>query len=108
MTLARYGLAILRTADGCVILRGTSSEMAYDANMSRYTDPTLDSCWMLVERALGMVVPPFAIDEDLRLRTAQVYDLHNIEVDGLLDGANDCTLVSPWRFPQSESKSKKD
>lgn len=58
---------------------------------------------MVVESATGMVLPPSEIDDDLRLRTALVYYEHGIEAEGLLDGEDNCTPVSHWRFPQSES-----
>lgn len=102
MMLARYGLAILRATDYCVILRGTSTEMAHDANISRYMNVVARPCWMLVERATGLVVPPAEIDDDLRLRSALAYDEHNVAVPGLLDGDDNCALASPWQFLKSE------
>lgn len=104
IVLARYGLAILRVTDFCVILRGTSSEMAHDANISRYMRLCPRPCWMLIERATGLVLPPREIDDELRLRAALVYDQHNVAVDGLLDCGDQCTPVSPWRFPESQNQ----
>jgi hypothetical protein len=104
MMLAHYGLAIIRVTDRCVVLRGTWSKMAHYANSSRYVQPGPLPCWMLVERATGLVCPPSEIDDDLRLRTAYIYDEHAMSVDGLLDGDDSCTPISHWQFPKTQAE----
>lgn len=98
LQLARVGLAMIRVAGCCVVLRGTSTVMAHETNASRYFRQFPRPCWVIVERATGLVLPPAEIGDDLRLRTAMVYDEYDLKVDGLLDGENTCGVVSRWRF----------
>lgn len=102
MVLARFGLVVMQVAGCCVTLRGSSVELANDVNMSRYKRLPLRPTWKAVESVTGIVLPPSAIDDDLRLRAALVYHDHGIEAEGLLDGEDNCTPVSYWRFPESE------
>ena len=103
MVLARVGLAVVRLAGRCAVLRGTASEMAHEVNVLRYIDSRPRPCWMAIERATGLVVPPAEISDDLRLRTAELYDEYELDALGLLDGEPNATIVSRWRFtPQPQ------
>jgi hypothetical protein len=102
--LAHHGLALMRVSGCSVVVQGTSTEMAHIANVSRYMALAPRPSWMVVENATGLVMPPAEIDDDLRLRAALVYHEHGIEAKGLLDGDDNCTPVSHWRFPEADSR----
>lgn len=104
MMLAHFGLALLRVAGCCAIVKGTWTKMAHECNASRYIQLSSRPSWMLVETATGVVAPPAEIDDDLRLRTALSYHEYGINVEDLLDGADTCAPVSHWQFPKTQAE----
>jgi hypothetical protein len=103
MILARFGLVVMQVTGCSVTLRGSSMELANDANISRFQQLPPRPTWRVIERAIGLVKSPAEIDDDLRLRAALIYDAHGLAVEGLLDGDDHSTLVSPWRFPEPQT-----
>ncbi len=99
MMLARLGLAIVGLEERCVLLRGTTTDLAYQVNFCRYSGdrPPVPS-WMMVVYATGMIIPPARITSDIRERAAAIYTEFRVTVDGLLAGEAKCKLVSHWQF----------
>lgn len=103
--LGVYGLAIV-SVQGCnVVIRGTSSGMAFTVNSARYgeTPPRLSE--HLVENATGLVLPPERLNDDLRLRTAMAFEEFLVDVPGFLDGEAESHVRSRWHFTSTADMS---
>lgn len=101
--LGRHGLAIMHLDDDTVELLGTSADLGYYVNASRYYTNSIGiAATKIVAAAVGRRYPMRRLHEQTRLKAAIIYDQFGVDASDLLEGCERIRLRSAWMMQNGQ------